>query len=154
MIAEYCLTDILNTNGISTFHSSIQARGWEQFKEHMLYGINCMYGQGDSSCENAVLAYWVFIISYCLANLMMFILVRFAEGAVYLVVVQAIASPVGSLFFTFFQATPKFHWGPVFNITTAFRLVGLCIIVPAVVFYNYFGEQERRRVRRELGTLN
>lgn len=112
----------------------------------MIYGAKCCYGQqDDGTCENAVLAYWVFIISYCLANLMVFVLVRFAEGAIYLVIVQAVTTPLGSLFFTFFQAEPHFHWGPVFNITVAFRLVGLCIIVPGVVFYNYFEEQERKR---------
>ena len=113
-----------------------------------------MYGQNDGTCDNAVIAHWVFVVSYCLANLMVFVLVRFAEGAVYLVVVQAITTPLGSLFFTFFQAEPTFHWGPEFNITVAFRLVGLCIIVPAVVFYNYFGERERRQARNAAHVVN
>ncbi|XP_072025556.1 crt homolog 1-like [Amphiura filiformis] len=127
---------------------------WDQFTENMKYGARCMYGQDETgTCVNAVAAHWVFVISYSLANLMVFVLVRFAEGAVYLVVVQAITTPLGSLFFTFFKPEP-FRWDPEFNITVAFRLAGLCIIVPAVVFYNYFGELEKRRAARRAASIN
>ena len=102
-----------------------------------------MYGR-DPSCYTAVSHSIIFIFSYCLANLFNFLLVRFAEGAVYLVIVQALTTPLGAFFWTLFQPSPTFHWGPVFNLATAFILGGLVIMVPAVVMYNYFSARESK----------
>ncbi|XP_071499392.1 chloroquine resistance transporter-like [Diadema antillarum] len=114
-----------------------------EFWDNLSHGARCMYGQ-DPECSDAVLYSALFIIAYCLANLFIFLLVRFAEGAVYLVVVQALVTPLGALFWTLFSSDPSFHWHPVFNLATGFVLAGLLIMVPAVVMYNYFGAQERK----------
>ncbi|XP_022100923.1 uncharacterized protein LOC110984752 [Acanthaster planci] len=131
------------------------AENINEFGRNMLYALKCMYF-ADSTCMTAAAAYFVFIISYCLANLMVFLLVKYAEGAIWLVLVQALVTPLGSLFFTLFSvAAPpgqhgKFHWAPNFDLAVAFRFVGLFILVPTVIFYNYFGEMERRRAQQQI----
>ncbi|XP_033648000.1 uncharacterized protein LOC117307370 [Asterias rubens] len=131
------------------------ANSIQEFGRNMLYALKCMYF-ADPECINAVPAYIVFIFAYCLANLMVFLLVKYAEGAIWLVIVQALVTPLGSLFFTLFSVAPlpgeehgKFHWAPDFNLSVAFRVVGLAILVPAVVFYNYFGEMERKKLMKK-----
>lgn len=121
-----------------------QASNPSEFWDNLKHGFNCMYGQ-DPACSDAVLYAILFIIGYCLANLFIFLLVRFAEGAVYAVIVQALVTPLGAIFWTLFMPDPSFHWEPVFNLATAFVLGGLVIMVPAVVFYNYFGSQEAKK---------
>nr|XP_054750621.1 uncharacterized protein LOC129256445 [Lytechinus pictus] len=119
-----------------------------EFWDNLKHGFNCMYGQ-NPTCSDAVLYAILFIISYCLANLFIFLLVRFAEGAVYLVIVQALVTPLGAIFWTLFNPDPSFHWKPVFNLATAFVLGGLVIMVPAVVFYNYFGNREAKEEEKK-----
>ena len=122
----------------------------------MLYTLKCMYF-ADPQCMTAAAAYFIFIMAYCLGSLAGFLLVKYAEGAIWLVVVQALVTPLGSLFFTLFSVDPPpgqthgtFHWDPNFNLAVAFRFAGLLILVPTVVFYNYFGEQERKRAQAKI----
>ncbi|XP_071944136.1 crt homolog 3-like [Antedon mediterranea] len=112
-----------------------------EFWDHFVYGTKCMYGQ-DPECHSATYLSLLFIVSYCLANLFIILLVRFAEGAIYLVIVQSLVTPCGAIFWTFFKPEPSFHWHPVFNLATGFTLLGLVIMVPAVVMYNYLGKKD------------
>ena len=72
------------------------------------------------------------------------LLIRYADGAVYAVVVMALVTPLGSIFWMFFTTEPYFRWHPVFDQTTIYVLVVLVIMMPAVVMYTYFsgGEEE------------
>lgn len=83
---------------------------------------------------------------------MIFLLVKFSEGAIYLVVVQAMVTPLGALFWTFFRPVPTFHWDPHFlQLPTFFIMLGIAIMVPAVAMYNYFGVKEERERRYLMG---
>lgn len=141
-IAALFWTDFIPRFGASSsFHD---------FWENLTYGLKCQYG-ADQSCHSAVGASWIFILGYCSANLMIFLLVKYAEGAIYLVVVQAMVTPLGALFWTFFVPTPYFHWDPHFlQLSTFFIMLGILIMVPAVAMYNYFGMKEEKDLKRQL----
>ncbi|XP_070561457.1 crt homolog 3-like [Ptychodera flava] len=111
------------------------------FWKNLSTGFKCQYG-GDPTCHDMVGRPWLFIVSYVMTYLFNFLLIRFADGAVYLVVVQALNTPLAALFWTLFTLKPYFHWNPVFDLATAFTLAGLAIMMPAVVMYRYFSDQE------------
>ncbi|XP_038067525.1 uncharacterized protein LOC119737330 [Patiria miniata] len=149
-VALFFWTDFLPEFGAAT--------GISEFGRNMLYALKCMYF-ADPACMTAAAAYFVFILAYCMANLMVFLIVKYAEGAIWLVLVQALVTPLGSLFFTLFSVEPppgqehgKFHWAPDFDLAVAFRFVGLLILVPTVIFYNYFGEMERKKAQQKIMT--
>lgn len=96
----------------------------------------------SADCYGVAFKAWLFITSYCTANLFSFLLIQYAEGAIYAVVVQALVTPLATLFWTIFKPSPAFHWDPEFTMTTGFTLVGLMVISPAVVMYNYFSKKE------------
>ena len=122
----------------------LQAKDLVQFKEHLTNGAKCMYGQATSLCESSTAAYyWMFIISYCLANMMYFLLIRFADGAVYLVITLSASVPFGSLIFALIQTDPKFHW----DNTVWCRIVGEIIIIIAVGVFYRFSERSERESR-------
>ena len=98
----------------------------------------------NSSCDNASAAYWVYIISYCLANTMYFVLILFADGAVYLVILLTLTVPLGSIFLDFFQIDnhPHFKGDKFSHCTDWYRYVGVVIIVGAVIGYFLFSRRK------------
>ncbi|XP_041378008.1 uncharacterized protein LOC121390290 [Gigantopelta aegis] len=117
-----------------------------EFLDRLKSGLGCMFSSG-TECYGLAGKIWVFVIGYCLGNLFQMLLIEYAEGAVYAVVVQSIVTPVATIFWTLFKYTAAddhFFWMPEFNITTGFTMAGLVIIVPTVVIYNYFSNQEAK----------
>ena len=94
---------------------------------------------GSSSCDDALAIYWMYIISYCLANTMYFVLMRFADGAVYLVIVLALTAPLQTLFLLFLKAFP-INAEPSLC-TIWYRCVGVVIIVGGVIGYYLFSQR-------------
>ena len=81
-------------------------------------------------------------------NLFQFLLIQYAEGAIYASVVQACISPLAALFWTLFKYDVKsdhFYWHPVLTETTGFTFVGVCLIVPGIMLYNYFSIQDDKK---------
>ncbi|XP_077998905.1 uncharacterized protein LOC144451867 [Glandiceps talaboti] len=149
----YCLTSVVTlfwTDFIPGFGSvSSPALFWENLSQ----GFKCQYG-ADRLCSDLIGRSWLFIVSYVMTYLFNFLLIRFADGAVYLVVVQALNTPLAALFWTFFKLdNSSFYWNPVFDLATAFTLGGLAIMTPAVVMYRYFGdleaEEEQQKEQKE-----
>lgn len=93
-------------------------------------------------------AAWLFIIFYCIANLSSLLLIRYADGAIYLVVVQALVTPIAAFFWTLFTLDNGFHWHPHFSLSTGFIIGGVAVILPCVVLYNYFGMKEQKEEER------
>ena len=113
----------------------------------MRRGLECSY-TNPSSCNNLIGKSWLFFIGYTFGNLFQYLLIQYAEGAVYAVVVQALIAPTVTLFWTLFKYDERadtFGWNPNFNTTTAFTLAGLCIMIPGVVLYNYFSNKEAKK---------
>ena len=122
---------------------SLQANSLAELGEHIRKGMACQFGF-DSSCGDVVLRAVLFIFFYTTGNLIALLLVKYAEGAIYMVVVRALVTPLGSLFWTVFQAEPFFAWHPTFTITTGFILGGLAVMMPAVVMYSIFSVQDQK----------
>ncbi|XP_067658087.1 crt homolog 3-like [Haliotis asinina] len=109
-------------------------------------GLRCCFSS-DPGCNGLWWKLWLFQIGYSFGNLFQFLLIEYAEGAVYAVVVQSMVTPLATLFWTLFKFDVQnnhFYWSPEFNITTAFTLGGLLIIVPTVIMYNYFSKQDAK----------
>ena len=133
-----------------------QAGSIQEFGRNMFYALKCMYF-ADSNCITAPAAYFVYITSSFLNLLSAIFLLKYAEGAIWLVLVQALVTPLSSLFFTLFSVAPPpgqdhgtFHWDPTFDLAVAFRFLGLAILVPTIIFYNYFGEKERQAEQQRM----
>jgi hypothetical protein len=146
-------------------HFGINA-SWDDFTKHMIWGYHCHFGEGpsynctgsvmdlgtDPHCQIPIGRCWIYITFYCLSNLMSLMLIKYTEGAVYLVIVSALSTPVGTFFNTLFQldsTTGAFFWGPSVDVDFYYALAGVSIIVPAVIGYNYLGLREARQKHQE-----
>ena len=149
---------------------------WNDFSKHMHWGYQCHFGDGpsynctvsgtgsgmdtgtDPHCRIPIGRCWIFITFYCVANLISLMLIKYAEGAVYLVIVSALSTPVGTFFNTLFQldsATGAFFWDPSVDVDFYYALAGVSLIVPAVIGYNYLGLREARQKQQEgLGLIH
>jgi drug/metabolite transporter (DMT)-like permease len=146
---------------------------WSDFSQHMRWGYQCHYGDGpsynctisgngtgptwqidkgtDPHCQIPIGRCWIFVLFYCLANLISLMLIKYAEGAVYLVIVNALITPVGTFFNTLFQLNPNngdFYWGPSVDVDFYYALAGIALLVPAVVGYHYLGQSEQKQKSR------
>ena len=69
-------------------------------------------------------------------------LIRFAAGAVFTVIIMALVTPLTTLFWNLFTTVPDFHWAPFFDQATVLVLLGLAMMMPAVILYTYFADPE------------
>jgi hypothetical protein len=143
-------------------HFGINAN-WNDFSKNMRWGYQCHFGDGpiynctalgtgsgmdtgkDPHCQIPIGRCWIFIVLYCLSNLVSLMLIKYAEGAVFLVIVGVLSVPLATFFNTLFQldsTTGAFFWGPSVDVDFYYALAGVSIIVPAVIGYNYLGLKE------------
>lgn len=92
-------------------------------------------------CSNVPKLAALYIVSYASTTVFSVLLIRFTDGAVFTVIVMALVTPLSTLFWNLFSATPQFHWEPFFDPATILLLLGLCIMMPAVILYTYFGTE-------------
>lgn len=112
----------------------------------MTAGFSCSYST-SLACAGLAWKAWLFYGGYTLGNLFQYLLIQYTEGAVYAVVVQAMISPMVSIFWNLFQFDAKnniFSWNPQFTTTTAFTVAGLALMVPGVFMYHYFSNKESK----------
>jgi hypothetical protein len=67
-------------------------------------------------------------------------------------VVQSLVGPIATIFWTFFEFNEKeniFRWHPQFNETTGFTAVGLLLMVPGVMLYNYYSNKEAQDAAKD-----
>lgn len=105
-----------------------------------------------TECNGLVGKSWLFFGGYTFANLFQFLLIEYAEGAVFAAVVQSLVGPTATMFWTFFEFNVKedvFRWHPLFNETTVFTLAGLLLMVPGVMLYNYYSNKEAKETVKE-----
>ncbi|XP_069138521.1 crt homolog 2-like [Argopecten irradians] len=115
-----------------------------QFFTKFNKGFSCLFSSADS-CHGLAGKAWIFNVGYVFGNLFQFLLIQYAEGSVFAVIVQAMVTPLATVFWTLFNyddTTDILSWQPVMNATTGFTLAGLGIIVPGVFLYNYFSRKE------------
>ena len=82
----------------------------------MVYGAQCSLGMADCG-YNAALRGGLFITFFVLAYAAGALLVKYAEGATWAAIVQALVTPLGTIWWTLFQESP-FKWHPLFLPTT------------------------------------
>ena len=93
--------------------------------------------------------YWAVTLFYCLSKLFSLLLIRYTDGANYLVIVQALATPIVAVFWSLFNYKDGFHWQPHFTVSTGFLFVGILIIVPCIIVYNYNRDSKILHVEQE-----
>ncbi len=123
-----------------------QSTSIHDFHKRIKAGLGCCFSSSPD-CNGLAGKVWLFFVGYSFGNLFQFMLIEYAEGAVYAVVVQSMVTPLATLFWTFFEFVPHhnhFFWNPRFNITTVFTLGGLLIIVPTIIMYNYFSREDAK----------
>ncbi|XP_060085314.1 uncharacterized protein LOC132564700 [Ylistrum balloti] len=115
-----------------------------QFFNKFGKGFSCLYSSADS-CLGLAGKSWIFNIGYVFGNLFQYLLIQYAEGSVFAVIVQAMVTPIVTIFWTLFTYNNKTDillWHPVMDAKTGFTLAGLAVIVPGVFLYNYFSRKE------------
>ncbi|RDD45575.1 Crt-like protein 1 [Trichoplax sp. H2] len=128
-----------------------EAKTFKQFQNQMNCGFMSQFtGNKFVHFPWAAGSAWVFIIFYCIANMSSLLLIRYADGAIYLVVVQALVTPLAAFFWTLFTLDNGFHWHPNFSVSTGFIVGGVAVILPCVILYNYFGMKEQQEAQRQL----
>ncbi|XP_021356417.1 uncharacterized protein LOC110452302 isoform X2 [Mizuhopecten yessoensis] len=113
-------------------------------------GFSCLFSSA-TSCRGLAGKAWLFNVGYVFGNLFQFLLIQYAEGSVFAVIIQAMVTPIATIFWTLFSYDQKadiFKWNPVMNTTTGFTLSGLAVIVPGVLLYNYFSRKEAQAAAR------
>lgn len=124
------------------------------FFKRLSRGLHCSFST-ESSCRNLGGKAWLFYTGYTFGNLFQFLLIQYAEGAVFAVIVQALVSPIAALFWNLFRYNPDtdvFEYNPTMNTTTVYTFCGLLLIFPGVILYNYFSskEESEKHLNKEL----
>nr|XP_022326332.1 uncharacterized protein LOC111126172 isoform X4 [Crassostrea virginica] len=128
-----------------------EAGSFSEFSTRYKTGTICMFSS-KTECNGLVGKSWLFFGGYTFANLFQFLLIEYAEGAVFAAVVQSLVGPTATMFWTFFEFNVKedvFRWHPLFNETTVFTLAGLLLMVPGVMLYNYYSNKEAKETVKE-----
>ena len=110
--------------------------GGTSFFEKLSRGFSCFYGANDMCDEVPTLAV-IYILAYAGTTVFSVLLIRYAEGAVFTVVVLALVTPIVTLFWMFFESLPEIHFAPKFDLAMVFVLLGLVVMMPAVIMYAY-----------------
>ncbi len=137
---------------LAVFQTTSPSDFWNKLRR----GFTCFYGF-DTQCGDVPSKAVIYILSYCLGNMFNLLLIKYTDGAVYSVIVQALVTPLATIFWTLFKAEPTFMWFPVFNQSTIYVLGGLVIMMPSVIMYTIFsgeadaGELQETDVYSEIG---
>lgn len=109
-----------------------------QFGDSYWFALKCFFG-GAGCGSSAGIRGTVFISMYILSYISQGLLIRYAEGATFLAIVQTLVTPLGALFWSLFSCTEGcngIEWGPNASNLTYFSIGGLVVIVPAIFLYN------------------
>ncbi|CAI8027747.1 Crt homolog 2 [Geodia barretti] len=108
-----------------------------EFGENYKYALSCFFG-GSGCTYVPGLRGSVFVVMFTISLFGGGLLLRYAEGATYLAVVNAVVTPLGALFWSLFQTDDcgAFFLGPHANSLTYFSIPGLLLMVPAIFIYN------------------
>lgn len=112
--------------------------GIQQFGRSYWFAVKCFFG--GAGCDySAGVRGTIFISMYVLTYVSQGLLIRYAEGATFLAIVQSVVSPLGALFWSLFtckEGCDAIGWGPNATSLTYYSIGGLVLIVPAIFIYN------------------
>ena len=115
------------------------------FLEKLQNGFLCFYTV-DATCSDVAPLSIIYTLSTAGTTLFSILLIRFAEGAVFTVIIMTFATPLVTLFWTLFSPDPSLHWAPVLDLTAGFLLVGVVIMMPSVGMYAFFRDDVKQGV--------
>ncbi|XP_046559199.1 uncharacterized protein LOC124268213 isoform X2 [Haliotis rubra] len=124
------------------------ADSFQELLRRVAVGMRCSVST-DASCQHLSLKAFLMISAHCVGYLFHFLLIKHAEGAILASLVQAMRTPIASIFWTLYHYNEDLdllYWSPEFNITTCFLIGGLIIVMPAMLVYNYFSNEEMKSV--------
>ena len=91
-----------------------------------------------------------FVLFFSTAQLFSLLLIRYSDGANYLVIILALVTPLVALFWTLFSYKSGIYWHPHFTLSTGFIIAGVVIITPCILLYNYVDIlNDRKKITRE-----
>ncbi|XP_067659081.1 crt homolog 1-like [Haliotis asinina] len=124
------------------------ADSFQELLRRFSLGMRCSVSTA-TSCQHLSLKVVLMISAHCVGYLFHFLLIKHAEGAILASLVQAMRTPIASIFWTLYHYNEDLdllYWSPEFNITTCFLIGGLIIVMPAMLVYNYFSNEEMKSV--------
>ncbi|RDD45578.1 hypothetical protein TrispH2_003513 [Trichoplax sp. H2] len=127
------------------------AKSFKQFQGGMYCGFMAQYtGNSNIHYPWAAGASSAFILLFTGAQLFSLLLIRYTDGANYLVIIQALVTPLVAFFWTLFSSKNGIHWYPHFTLSTGFIIASVLVIVPCVLLYNYFSilDDKKRAARK------
>ncbi len=133
------------------FVLSWQADSFQDMWSRFSVGMRCSVSS-DTSCRNLPIKVWLMISAHFIGYIFHFLLIKYAEGAVLASIVQAMRAPIASIFWTVYHYNVQgdfLYWSPEFNITTCFLIGGLVIVLPAMLFYNKFSNEELDKIYKQ-----
>lgn len=108
--------------------------------EHMQSGLTFAWtGHG---CQFGFAVGVVFVISNAFNYMTSGWLLRYTEGAVWQAMVMSAVSGLSTLFWALFTSKPMVRWAPHWDSQMTFALLGLCIVLPAIVFQKIMCEEQ------------
>lgn len=134
-----CIPNFGTTNSIDETISRIE-QDWRWF-----LGL-------DGATIDVTIRALIFIGCYTLANIGISQMLRFTEGATWTSVVAALMTPLGGIFWLFFELDNKTHWfgwKPNFDSSSVYIIAGLLFMSPFIYLY----DQEVARVDTARKTL-
>ncbi|EDV24210.1 uncharacterized protein TRIADDRAFT_57459 [Trichoplax adhaerens] len=127
------------------------AKSFKEFQDGMYCGFMAQYtGNSNVHYPWAAGASSAFILFFTGVQLFSLLLIRYTDGANYLVIIQAPVTPLVAFFWTLFSSKNGIHWHPHFTLSTGFIIASVLVIVPCVLLYNYFSIlDDKKRAARE-----
>ena len=114
------------------------SNSWDESMDNIKKDWQLFFGMNGASSDTTIRAI-VFVACYTLTYIGTSQMLRFTEGATWAAVVAALVTPLGGMFWLFFELdedTNWFGWHPDFSIGSAFIISGLIVMSPFIYLYD------------------
>ncbi len=121
-----------------------QASSFQDFLSHLSVTWSCLWSD-SGQCVHVTGRLWVTAIATSLVILTQLLVITSSDGAVYLSMLAVLTIPLGTLFWTLWKdtLTGTLIWYPDITVPSVFALIGMAIIIPAMILYEYLGVKEQ-----------
>ena len=126
------------------FGSPFQASSFSDFLDHLSITWSCLWTD-SGVCSHVTGRLWIISLATSLVILTQLLVISSSDGAVYLSMLAVLTIPLGTLFWTLWKDTlsGSLVWNPDITVPSVFALVGMLILLPAMIIYEYLGMQEK-----------
>ena len=110
--------------------------------QHLKHTVDCLFGVDVDTCGNVTWRLWALNICGPAGLLTGILITCYGEGAIFTTLLIALTLPLGTIFWTLFTDTgASIIWDPKLTVESMFAFIGLLIILPPMVLYDYFGRR-------------